>query len=300
VRAILPLSVGTTRGLSAGHYQDVTIDGAVTVTLSGAYSFSDFNVRNSAVLRISGNVTVVCRDDLEFNENVGIEFADASSSVTFLVADDVFFDNSALGTTIATARNASRTVSSATYLSANRIRIFSLNSAAGGSADQTVTFVDKSLFVGKLFAPSSAVDIGSGSGVMGHIVAGTCRIRSGGSVLYDLALNKGYGFTKTDGPLYKKDGTAVAGLTEALATITEAATDVLGLKTLLATLTVSATGGADEEDAGDEPTPRSTEYATARKWPAQAMALEEYAAGDEAADGKGLLVDVGALDAEAD
>lgn len=291
LRNVLNMTINSTRSLASGHYQDLSIGGGAVVTLSGAYSVSDLAIENSAVVRISGDVLIHCRDDLEIRNLGAIEFVDANSKVTFFVADSFILNNAAVGVDRSIARNASRWGGSiTTYTDPSRLKIYAVSTSDGGSASPTYQIQQNAIFTGSIIAPGASITISNSSCAFGRLTGGAVKLQTGCWLLYDPAFDKGQGFTKINGPLYTKDFQPVAGLTDAIASITSGVTDLLGVTGLLAGLL----GGGDDDgpisDSPDGVTPRTADAATSSTWPSLAIALEETA--DTGVASSGLLVNV--------
>lgn len=297
VRTVLNMTVLSTRGLATGLYQDVTVDNAAVVTLSaGAYSFNDLRLEDNAVLRINGDVVVHVRDDFEVLRGSAIEFVDASSKVSFFVADGFELSDAAIGVDRAIARNASRSGGSVTgYINPARLKIYSLNESSGGAGSSNYAMATNSILVGVLIAPASAVTVGSGCTLFGRVTGAQVAVKTGGAILYDPTLNKGQGLTVIDGPLYTDDGQPVAGLEDVLNEIATGTTDLLSVTTgLLAGVLGGGSGGDSGGELGGSPpgdvTPRTADTAVAKSWPTLARSLEQSVESESPSNG--LLVDV--------
>ncbi|MBL0922121.1 MAG: hypothetical protein IBJ10_08340 [Phycisphaerales bacterium] len=295
LRSLVNMTVNSTRSLASGYYQDLTIRDSAVVTLSGAYSVIDLVIERDAVVRIQGEVVIHCRDDLSILSKAAIEFVDANSRVSFFVADSFTINDAAVGVDRSISRNTSRWGGSiTTYYDPSRLKIYALSASDGGSSSPTYQIQKNAIFIGAILAPGASVTVDGSSCAFGRITSGSFHIKSGCWLLYDPAFDKGQGFTKINGPLYTKDFQPVAGLTDAIASITSGVTDLLGVTGLLGGL---LGGGGETEGGGgaisenpDGVTPRTADAATSSTWPSLAIALEETA--DTGVASTGLLVNV--------
>ncbi|TVQ64964.1 MAG: hypothetical protein EA379_00555 [Phycisphaerales bacterium] len=261
--------------LIGGRYQNVSVHGNALVTMGASFG-SNFNVgelaiRNGGVLRIHGDVRVVVRDSLIVENWGSIEFADENATLSVYVADSVVVDDAAIGVPRAVARNSSRSATSVTsYASPGRLRVYTTGDAG------SVMLSNNAVALATIHAPQSSLFIQTDSTLLGRATVNAVRVRSGSSLLYDLSMDSGLGWSSFDGPLYKPDGGVIESLVEALDSVGGS----LGLGALTAALVESL--GLEDAEVIDAKwadlglTPRDPDRVVATHWPVSVFALESH------------------------
>ncbi|MBL0927253.1 MAG: hypothetical protein IBJ11_06320 [Phycisphaerales bacterium] len=232
VNLLTTLARGATANPSwgPGRYGDVIVRDGAVATLSGSttgeparFSVNRLRIDTSAVLRISGNVELAVRSDLELRNLSAVELATPDSKLTVFAAGNVEVDNSALGLDRSIARDASRTPAPIAYRSPNEVRILTLDPSSGGLLSPTVRVSNRSIVLGVVHAPAASIIVNSASAVLGRATAAAFELSGGSCLLYDPKLDSRVGFTNLDGPLYQPDPLRpdavipVNGLTQAIA-----------------------------------------------------------------------------------
>ncbi len=275
----------TTASPLGGAYNDVDIENGAVCTLDAAngplFMFNRLRIRDTGVVAIKGDVSILVRGNLELNNLATIEMADAASRLTVYLMGELLVTNSTIGFDRSVARNAGRDLrDDFAYESASRIRIWRVIPSAGGMDDPLYQLQNRSLVRASIHAPDVQVDLATYSAIFGRLTGAYIFVSGGTAIFYDPALDNDCGFTDRSGPLYKPDGTPIDGLVDALAgfDLTKGfqalVADVTSLLGGVLELVGGLLGGGEETEPAtlSNPVPMRMKQ---KHWPTEAASMEK-------------------------
>jgi len=296
------VGAGESHVSAAGAYNKVDVNGddaALTLDATGGreFTFAEIKVASNGTLRISGDARIHVQGRLEITNGGTIEFADAGSRAVFFTADDVVIADAGAGVPSSVARIADRDAADLSQYSApSRLVIAPLPVADGGKAAPFVQIDNGSLVVANIHAPTAVVTVTNGATLIGRATGGTFAMATGTTLLYDCMLDHRNGFSESDGPLYKADGTPIDGLASALGSFNSLLGPDALVGHLIGSMPVEFDLGEESIALGGGPviTPRARGRVEASPWPTIVRGMEETggtSGGGGNAPPPGLLVE---------
>lgn len=265
--------------LPAGRHTGVYLEKGSVVTLGAAgqatsYVFEELDLRGRSVLRFEGAVTLWVKGAATIREQSAIE-PGANSALVMYLGDILSLDSGAIGVdrSIALADDANISGLDPVTTRARRVRILGVQRPLALGVP-TVSLKSDSVAVASIHMPNADFDVDA-SVIVGRVTGNNIRFRTGSSLLYDPSLDNSAGFTTFDGPLYTDAGAPIASLSTALAGFSAALGCAALPGSVQATLNTLGVVDANGIVTGGGGSSRSGRKASARDWPAAALAQEK-------------------------
>ncbi|GAB4552710.1 MAG: hypothetical protein Tsb0013_15070 [Phycisphaerales bacterium] len=187
-----------------GRYERLRVDDTGEATLANAtYAFDEVKITGGGTLRVSGDVRLVVFDRLDVHGLSQIVLDD-DARLSLWVGREAVISDSTIGPWDGLASKVDRNIKELnTYTPPARLR-FEMDTGS------RLTIVGRSIVFGSIHAPASEV-VMQDAALVGRLTGGDVTL-SDSYVLYDPALDPGYGFTDLEGPLYHDDGRPIDGL----------------------------------------------------------------------------------------